>query len=276
MKRKLVQHGASLITSLPRKWTQKYGLKRGDEVDVEERGPVLEISTKKAIAFAPYQLDITDMDKSLVWRYILALYRFGVDEITITHKNQMDLIQSIGDVLIGFGIVQHETNKAVLKDLSGVSESEFENIYRRCHLLLLEISNRTLELWKSKKSLTPILAMDKNLNKYVDYCLRMLSKRGYKDPKKTPLYYHNITQLEYIGDLFTRIAKFNPKELKYLDEINSLLRTFYELSFKFDNSKAVEIMKKRKMIETKIKNTDLREILHTIINLLEMQFALSI
>jgi len=46
MKRKIVQHGSSSLTiTLPIKWVEKFGLKKGGELNVEENGPTLLIST---------------------------------------------------------------------------------------------------------------------------------------------------------------------------------------------------------------------------------------
>ncbi len=277
MRRKLVQHGAStLITSLPRKWCEKFDLKKGDEINIEERGPLLEISTEKALVVRTQSLDIRKLSTSLIWRYILTLYRYGVDEIIITHDSQMDLIQEITNSLIGFGIVKQEEQKITIRDLSGVSETEFNTIYRRCFFLLLDMAERTLELHSKNQKLLPVSNLDKNLNKYVDYCLRVLNKRGFSDPRHTSLYYYTIIQIEYIGDIYSRIAKTNPKELKFLKEVNQLLRKFYELCFDYSNTKAQEIFDIRKQIEPKLKNHDLLEIIYTIINLIDSQYALSL
>jgi len=277
MKRKLVQHGAStLITSLPRKWCGKYGLKRGDEINIEERGPILEVSTEKALVVKTQKIDIRKLSTSLIWRYILSLYRYGIDEIIITHENQFDLIQEIANSLIGFGIVKQEKDTVTIKDLSGVSEAEFKTIYRRCFFLLLDIANQTLELHNKKQSLKPIQTMDKNLNKYVDYCLRILNKRGFTDPRQTSLYYHTIIQIEFIGDIYSLIAKKRPKKLRYLKEVNQLLRKFYELCFEYTDKKAQEIFDTRAKLEPKLRNPQLLEILYTIINLVDVQYAVSL
>ena len=44
MKRKLVQQGAAtMMVSLPSKWIKKFGLKKGDEIDLEEKGSIINI-----------------------------------------------------------------------------------------------------------------------------------------------------------------------------------------------------------------------------------------
>ena len=277
MKRKLVQHGAStLITSLPSKWCDKYGLKRGDEINIEERGSVLEISTEKALAVRSLKIDIRKLSKSLVWRYILSAYRYGIDELQLVQDNQIELIQKITNSLIGFGIVKQEKDTATIKDLSGISEQEFDVVYRRCFYLLLDIAEQTYEFARKKQALEPIHAMDSNLNKYVDYCLRVLNKRGFSDPRKTSLYYHTIMQLETIGDIYTVIAKKGISEIKLLKEINNLLRKFYELCFQYSDERAQEIFNIRQKLAPKMKNKELNEIFYFIINLVDSQYAVSL
>jgi phosphate uptake regulator len=277
MKRKLVRHGAStLITSLPSKWCAKYGLERGDEINLEERGPVLEISTEKALAVKSQKLDIKNLNTSLIWRYIFSLYRYGIDEIIISHDNQSELIQRITNELIGFGIIKQEKNTITIKDLSGTSDSEFETVYRRCFFLLLDMAQHTLDLHRKKQSLKPIATMDKNINKYTDYCLRVLSKRGFTDPRRTSLYYHTIVQIEFIGDIFVRIAKSKSKNLKYLKELIQALRKFYELCFQYSDARANELFAIREKLEPKLKNSSLLELLYTIINLVDVQYGISL
>ena len=46
MKRKIVQHGSSSLTvSIPYKWIQKYNLNKGDEINIEENGNSLILSS---------------------------------------------------------------------------------------------------------------------------------------------------------------------------------------------------------------------------------------
>ena len=48
MKRKIVKQGAAtLMISLPSKWCKKFGLKKGDEVDIETANDSLLVSPKE-------------------------------------------------------------------------------------------------------------------------------------------------------------------------------------------------------------------------------------
>jgi len=48
MKRKIIQTaGKTMVVSLPSAWVKKYGIKKGEEVEVEERGAEISVSTKR-------------------------------------------------------------------------------------------------------------------------------------------------------------------------------------------------------------------------------------
>jgi bifunctional DNA-binding transcriptional regulator/antitoxin component of YhaV-PrlF toxin-antitoxin module len=96
MKRKIVQHGnTSLTISLPIQWAKRFDLKKGDELDIEEREKSLLISTEKAIKTERVVLDVSEFDeRSLVW-HLVSLHKSGFDEIKLIFKDhhQMSIIQ---------------------------------------------------------------------------------------------------------------------------------------------------------------------------------------
>ena len=50
MKRRIVKQGAATMTiSLPAPWIKKFGLKEGDELNIEEKGKLIEITTERSI-----------------------------------------------------------------------------------------------------------------------------------------------------------------------------------------------------------------------------------
>ena len=50
MKRKLVSQGrATLTISLPSKWLKTFGLKAGDDIDIEEKGADLIVKTERGV-----------------------------------------------------------------------------------------------------------------------------------------------------------------------------------------------------------------------------------
>ena len=59
MKRKIIQlAGKTHVVSLPSKYVKKYGLKKGDEVDVEERGAQIVLSHGRETAIEKVTIDL--------------------------------------------------------------------------------------------------------------------------------------------------------------------------------------------------------------------------
>ena len=84
MKRKVVQHGAStLIISLPNKWAKTNNVKKGTELEVEERGSELVIGADTEAESEKFDINITGRYK-IAHRAISALYKAGYDQLNIT------------------------------------------------------------------------------------------------------------------------------------------------------------------------------------------------
>ena len=83
IKRRVIQIANSTqLISLPRKWSLKYGVKKGDELEIEENGSKLTVSTEKVFQVEKIELSIDDLDP-MILRSVTALYKRGVDEIKI-------------------------------------------------------------------------------------------------------------------------------------------------------------------------------------------------
>ena len=137
IKRSVIQIANSTqLISLPRKWAQKYDIKKGDELEVEEQGNKIVVGTEKDFKIEKVELDISDLEP-MILRCIVALYRRGVDEIRVTF-NKPELIESIQKVIgkeaVGYEIIEQGNNYCVIKHVSGELE-DFEPILRRTFLL---------------------------------------------------------------------------------------------------------------------------------------------
>ncbi len=63
MRRKVVKLGpATLVVSLPSKWTKKFSINAGDELEMEEHNKNLIISTEKGINIEKEAIDISNWD----------------------------------------------------------------------------------------------------------------------------------------------------------------------------------------------------------------------
>ncbi|GAJ10549.1 unnamed protein product, partial [marine sediment metagenome] len=79
-----------MVVSLPAPWVKKYGLKKGEEIDLEERGRTLSIGTNKNLSIKKTILDVRSI-KISGRRIMAALYKRGYDEIDILYDKLEEL-----------------------------------------------------------------------------------------------------------------------------------------------------------------------------------------
>lgn len=278
MKRKIIKQGHNTLTiTLPVEWSRRFNLESGKEVDIEERENGLFISTEKTIKDKTTEIDITNMDIPTIWKYFMAVYREGFTEVIVRfdtnsnldspykfysqHKldlkynkqrekiSSLEALQGFSDRFIGFEIVEHGKNHVIIREMGESTSKEFDNSLRRIFLLLQGMAEDTLESLKTgnQQLVAHMHDVDINLDKFHDYCIRILNKSGNKDHKKTNILFTTLYILELIGDEFKRIShhilfdfkqKTNFKSICSLAEITKqLLDTFYDLFYKFDKGK---------------------------------------
>ena len=288
MRRKIVKQGNSALTiTLPSEWAKKFNLKPGDEVDVEEEQSFLKVASgfkgEKKV-----EIDITELNDTLVWTYIIAAYRKGYDEIKLKfRKEQIKLVQEVVNALLGLAIVEQSQDSCTIKDLSEFpAEKEFKNLVRRIFYLLEEMalsSFKALEQ-KNKEALRNIEFQDYNINKFSNFCLRLINKKNLSSSLDFV-----ISELENIGDEYTRLAldlsqekslKISKEVLDLFEETNNFFISFHEFYYNFNNKKSVEMVEKKNKFNKKINSVKpnkeetiviyhLSKIIHLIINIEE-------
>lgn len=256
MKRKVVKQGAATLTvSLPLGWAKKFKLDSGDDLEVDERGNDLVISAGKSKIVSPKQLDLADLEP-LISRCFIALYINGHDEVKFTFKNPevIKIIQKVCGELIGFEIVESGRSYCAVKEIAEEAEQDFDVLLRRLFLLLKGIFEDGAKVLSEKKddaSLKALAARDLEINKFSNFCLRHLNKKGYKDYSKTLNIYSVVAALEQAGDSLKEIFNFalasKPASKSVLDFYKTTSELFafcYEFTFDTNRAKAKLISKK--------------------------------
>ena len=269
IKRRVVLHGQSTLTiSLPASWVRKFNVKKGDELNLEEFGNELRINPEKELHLEKKRIDIKDF-KRLGRNYITSLYTQGYDEISLNY-NKSEYIETIRDIiskeLIGFEIIKQGMNNCLIKNLTIHNKDEFDNALRRILLLLLDMSDESLIAIKENNvdKLKNVVLMDHNINKFSNYCLRLLVKIGHANFRKTAIYYHLVKSLEETADRYKDLCDFhlNNKEkiggdfIIIFGKVNDLLNEFYELFYKYDEEKVEKLFSKIKLTHKKISDSE--------------------
>jgi phosphate uptake regulator len=189
MKRNVVAQGPStLMVSLPSKWVKKYGISKGDQVDMLEDGRKMILSTESVDTEINVKtIKLLDNNSYYIWTEILPQFIAGYDEICVENidKVSMEFIENEAiKSMMGFDI-SHQTSKfVVLKKVMKEDSSEFDTIMRRVFLGLVEQSKILLNFFESEEDLDFILTLERTNNRQCNYLKRLLTKEGfYKQDK---------------------------------------------------------------------------------------------
>lgn len=282
MKRKLVKQGtATLMLSLPSKWIKQNNLSKGDEVEIEEENQnlivKLEESSKKEMKA---KVNVSDLSP-LTNVFLINLYIKGFDELEITYDKPeiaREYQKRTINELIGFEIIKQTNNSLLIKDISDENQ-DVDELIKRIFFILESMADEFSEAVDKKQNMDPIIDIDTSVNKFANFCLRILNKRGYKEHQKTHHYYGIVKQLEEIGDVYKSIAreikggaKIDKHQLEILNDCRKMLELFKELLFGFSRDKAIQCAKKYEQIKSKLKNKNkidfhLNQLNHSIIQM---------
>jgi phosphate uptake regulator len=282
MKRKIIKQGHNTLTiTLPNDWAKEHNIKAGEEINVTTKDSGLFISTTNIGDKKCTNIDITEMNIPTIWKYFMAAYREGYDEIKVTFKpgdlydypykyiaslidskdnnaskrTPTETIQDITNRFIGLEIIEHHKNYCIIRDMTEISTKEFDASFRRVFLILLQMGDEIQESICNNNSepLQNIIDMDINVDKFHDYCVRVLNKTGFKDAKKSHLMFLTLYFLEILGDEFKHISQhickdMTKQKLNNLSELAEMtinqFQNFYDLFYNFNKEKVITISKK--------------------------------
>ncbi|PIN88500.1 hypothetical protein COU61_04685 [Candidatus Pacearchaeota archaeon CG10_big_fil_rev_8_21_14_0_10_35_13] len=290
MKRKIIKQGHNTLTiTLPSKWVKQLNLKPGSEVELLEVDGGLHISTEKNNEIKVAEFDVSQMDIPTIWNYFMGVYRGGYDEITVkfnpeektdnpykffsreavdqrfsgvkSKKTMGAALQEFTNRFIGFEIVDHGKNFIKIRDMGQTTSKEFDNALRRVFFLLKQMISDTIEAIKKKDSkiLEDMHEVDTNLDKFHDYCIRVMNRMSIHKARRKAVIFSILNFMELIGDEIKGIASHllkGPKNCDYkgasnvLSSIEEEFDVYTKLFFNFDK----EMVKKFSKIKQKTRN----------------------
>ena len=271
MKRKVVeQGGTTLMVSIPVKWARRYGVGKGDELDLQERGKELILSTKAMPSSGSIEIDVRPIEEQYMIGWILtALYREGYDEIAVHYNSSKDLkyIQQImKDLFVGFIVASQSERTCVLRCISQDLEMEFPTALRRAWLVSMEMADSTLDCIKEGKfsELEDLMVLERTCDQLTNFCERILNKRGYSEYRKTYFMYTIVWNLERLVDCYKHLCRYmtdnkTPKVklsgdvIEVFERTNLLLHKYYESFYKFDMNALGELNQERGDIRKRIR-----------------------
>ncbi len=272
MKRKVIQIANSTqLISLPRKWAVQYGIKKGDELDVEEQGSKILISTEEKSKHSEIEVKVDGLDKDSLIFLLRGLFIRGYDQIKFMfdkphvfhHRlNKEVTISSVihKEVAIcpGLDIIQERGNFFVLKNISVSSIKEFDTILKRIFLLLMDTAHDLYLGAKNKDYVLLETFQDKhdNITRLINYNLKTLNTIGYSDHKNTIALFNVLSALDIAIDNLKNAArhilkvKMKPgtKAVNILNQIQESIRLHYKLYYNFSTENAEKFVSSRQEI----------------------------
>ena len=244
MRRRVIQIAESTqLISLPRKWALRYGIKKGEELEVEEQGNKLLVSSGHDAGGKKTVLDVRGQPK-LKRRSICAAYLKGYDEIEILYSNPeyIQIIQSVLPEFTGYDIIKQEKNRCIIKQISKPTAEEFESVFNRLWLLLHDTLQTMIDglVKKDFEQLKGIPFREVSINKFSNFCRRIVNKGGYSAAELNSSIYFILISLEFLGDEYKDLSKYIIREKKFDKELVPILEklnVLYENVYKVFNSK---------------------------------------
>jgi len=224
MRRKLIKQGGTGLTFyVPKKWIDEQNLKPGNEIEVENVGENLLISstetkrTKKRI-----ELEIKESTESAVRTIIVNAYRAGYDKITLKFSGDVKYLTNVvNNHLIGFELFTKKPNLHIIESVAEPSYENFENIIQKQFFIILEMI-------RDIKS-SAVVESDNKVKKYDNFLKRCISKKIYSTQASAFLWQF-LADLTHISREFYHLHKYittnkiklNEKEESYIKEIEKM------------------------------------------------------
>ncbi|MBN2111834.1 hypothetical protein JW707_01915 [Candidatus Woesearchaeota archaeon] len=187
MKRKLVKQGAAtLMVSLPAKWLKLHKMGKGGEVDLEEVDDKLVISSGALETKPETKIRLIELTESSIRTLITNTYRSGFDRIYVEFENENQfkvLSKVLKTRLVGFEVVKKEKNRCVVENITEPTAEQFDTIIHKIFFNVSEIFSITKSRMNGSKDAFDFDDVEERIQKYDNFCRRVISKREHRGPK---------------------------------------------------------------------------------------------
>jgi len=256
MERKIVKHGpATMMISLPAKWIKKKGLKKGDELSIEQKEDHLILSLDKRKHKSETALNLTQLEESSVRTILTNAYRLGYDKINISYKNEdvLSVIKMLVEKnLLGFEITKKTEEGCVIESITEPSLDQFENIFSKVFMNIEDMFMIGEKILKGEKK--EFEDVDRKIQQLDNFCKRVLVKNSMFENNFLQWNFHSslIHASRELYHLFDYLSKTNFKasksELELFVKVRKIFEKIKEAYLKKDLSLLEQIHKIEKQL----------------------------
>ncbi len=212
MRRSVIQLAKNtLVITLPNKWVKRLGIKKQDEVEVEEVKNSIIISTSNQVQTSEKAL-YAKGSKRFISRLISIPYRQGCNKIELKYDNPKAIkdIQDNLNICLGYEIISRGQNHCVIRDVANLGAEDFNALFSRFFFLTLSIGKDILGILETKNydELKDMKQLFDTQNKLHLACTILINKDWHKLDAHPMFTYLLIDILERAGDQFHGMIDF--------------------------------------------------------------------
>jgi phosphate uptake regulator len=251
MKRKLVKQGVStLMVSLPSKWIKANGLDKGSEIDLEENGNKVIISSDTNVKDKKnINIKINSENSDNLKNVLTHLYRKGFDKIILEGINTdslKEIRQITKNLLLGFEVTESSGNKCTIENISEPTQEKYESIVNRLFFTINETADICLTDFEIGKldNLNEMKEIKDQHDKFVLFCRRSIINEGVNE--KALLEWELLTFLTHIQHSYFYLYKYSHEnKIKADNKIILILKELknyfglYNLAYKNSDLNAI-------------------------------------
>lgn len=181
-----------MMISLPSKWIKANNLSKGDEVDLDEKGNMLEIYPAKSNPKKEVEINITNLTESLIRTLITNAYRLGYDKIKLNFhdKSVLKTVQEVLDKnLIGFEIIKKINNGCEIENITEPSAEQFDNIFSKIFLNIDELFISAEQILSGKKQ--DFEDTERKIQQFDNFCRRVIMKSNSQEKAQLRWAFHS-------------------------------------------------------------------------------------
>jgi phosphate uptake regulator len=229
VRRKLVKQGSATYTvSLPKEWVERFNLKSGEDIDLEESGMQLVLSSvNKHKKYETINYNLENIPKELMHKFVVSLYKSGLKDVELNQINndKAKLAKEVTDHTIGFEILSSDKDKIHITDLGTSDEESLIKAEQQIYWRLLHMIDRIIDKNSKEKEIHDI---DFEVNKLSFFIQRNVANK-FSNNAKNFMIYEKAAVLESIGDFlrsFKIYSAMSEDDKKYLKAIAEILDMF--------------------------------------------------
>ncbi|HII30174.1 TPA: AbrB/MazE/SpoVT family DNA-binding domain-containing protein [Candidatus Woesearchaeota archaeon] len=265
MKRKTIGlAGKTLIMTLPAGWVGRCGIRKGDDLQVYETGKNLTVSPDSVDQSMEYSSDISSLQKALP-SYIRAVYQAGFDGVAITFRDliQLGRIEKILSRLCnGFEIMEEGHSRLVARSISRNDAKNLSAVLRRLFLSVILMAETGHGSGKEKTPLPRrVASCYRRIARLADHCRRILSRDHSLSAQSTINLHAVVSCMDRVSLYYRRYFEGSSEQpeklIKAYEASKKLLRSIYELFYKFEPVKCEEIRRLRMAISRYLTSPEL-------------------